>query len=50
MIVPTIRNNAAQALGRLAGYTPEMASLVVKGDVLPQLVYSLAEQDVSVLT
>lgn len=44
--VPSIQHNAAQALGRLANYNAEMASAVVNGDILPQLVYSLAEQNV----
>lgn len=44
--VPSIQHNAAQALGKLANYTPDLALAVVNGDILPQLVYSLAEQDV----
>ena len=46
-IVPTIQQTAALALGRLANYNDDLAEAVVKGDILPQLVYSLAEQNVS---
>ncbi len=45
-VVPTIQQTAALALGRLASYNDELAEAVVKGDILPQLVYSLAEQNV----
>lgn len=45
--VPSIQHTAAHALGRLANYSPELARAVVNGDILPQLVYSLAEQDVN---
>nr|XP_035948515.1 sperm-associated antigen 6 isoform X3 [Halichoerus grypus] len=44
-VVPTIQQTAALALGRLANYNDELAEAVVKGDILPQLVYSLAEQN-----
>lgn len=44
--VPTIQQTAALALGRLANYNDDLAEAVVKGDILPQLVYSLAEQNV----
>eukprot|EP01116_Phalansterium_solitarium_P007450 TRINITY_DN2011_c2_g1_i1.p1 TRINITY_DN2011_c2_g1~~TRINITY_DN2011_c2_g1_i1.p1 ORF type:complete len:553 (+),score=126.27 TRINITY_DN2011_c2_g1_i1:110-1660(+) len=43
--VPSIQHNAAQALARLANYNAELASAVVSGDILPQLVYSLSEQN-----
>ena len=46
-IVPTIQQTAALALGRLANYNDDLAEAVVKGDILPQLVYSLAEQNVN---
>ena len=46
-VVPTIQQTAALALGRLANYNEDLAEAVVKGDILPQLVYSLAEQNVS---
>lgn len=49
-IVPTIQQTAALALGRLANYNDDLAEAVVKGDILPQLVYSLAEQNVSAKT
>ena len=45
-VVPTIQQTAALALGRLANYNGDLAEAVVKGDILPQLVYSLAEQNV----
>ncbi|XP_004691169.1 PREDICTED: sperm-associated antigen 6 [Condylura cristata] len=44
-VVPTIQQTAALALGRLANYNEDLAEAVVKGDILPQLVYSLAEQN-----
>ncbi len=47
--VPTIQQTAALALGRLANYNDDLAEAVVKGDILPQLVQSLAEQNVSSL-
>ena len=43
--VPSIQQTAALALGRLASYSPEMASEIVSYNILPQLVYSLAEQN-----
>lgn len=49
-IVPTIQQTAALALGRLANYNDDLAEAVVKGDILPQLVYSLAEQNVRFYT
>ncbi|XP_062898463.1 sperm-associated antigen 6 isoform X1 [Mobula hypostoma] len=44
-VVPSIQQTAALALGRLANYNDDLAEAVVKGDILPQLVYSLAEQN-----
>ena len=49
-IVPTIQQTAALALGRLANFNDDLAEAVVKGDILPQLVYSLAEQNVKINT
>ena len=46
-VVPSVQQTAAVALGRLANYSDDLAEAVVKGDILPQLVYSLAEQNVS---
>lgn len=46
-VVPTIQQTAALALGRLANYNDDLAEAVVRADILPQLVYSLAEQNVS---
>lgn len=45
--VPAIQQAAALAVGRLANYHEELAESVVESDILPQLVYSLAEQNVS---
>ena len=47
--VPAIQQAAALALGRLANYHEELAESVVDSDILPQLVYSLAEQNVNLL-
>jgi hypothetical protein len=44
--VPAIQQAAALALGRLANYHQDLAQSVVDSDILPQLVYSLAEQNV----
>lgn len=49
-VVPTIQQTAALALGRLANYNDDLAEAVVKGDILPQLVYSLAEQNRQILS
>lgn len=43
--VPTVQHTAALALGRLANTNEELARAVVDGDILPQLVFSLAEQN-----
>jgi sperm-associated antigen 6 len=43
--VPSIQHNSAQALARLANYNADVAAAVVNGDVLPQLVFSLSEQN-----
>ncbi|XP_003385608.1 PREDICTED: sperm-associated antigen 6-like [Amphimedon queenslandica] len=43
--VSSVQQTAALALGRLANYNDDLAEAVVKGDILPQLVYSLAEQN-----
>jgi hypothetical protein len=43
--VPGIQQSAAVALGRLANYNEELATAVVDGSILPQLVYSLQEQN-----
>lgn len=42
---PSIQQSAALALGRLANYSEALAEAVVMNEVLPQLVYSLAEQN-----
>lgn len=44
--VPSIQQTAALALGRLANYSDDLAEAVVANDILPQLVYSLGEQNV----
>lgn len=43
--IPSVQHNAAQALGRLANHNEELAEAVVSADILPQLVYSLSEQN-----
>lgn len=43
--VPSIQQTAALALGRLANYSDDLAEAVVSNEILPQLVYSLAEQN-----
>lgn len=43
--VPSIQQTAALALGRLANYSDDLAEAVVQNDILPQLVYSLGEQN-----
>lgn len=43
--VPSIQQSAALALGRLANYSEELAESIVAGDILTQLVYSLADQN-----
>ncbi|XP_071591160.1 sperm-associated antigen 6 isoform X3 [Heliangelus exortis] len=43
--VPTVQHTAALALGRLANYNDDLAEAVVKEDILPQLMYSLSEQN-----
>ena len=48
--VPSIQQSAALALGRLANYSDELAEAVVSNEILPQLVYSLSEQNVSYLS
>lgn len=45
--VPSIQQTAAIALGRLANYSEDLAEGVVGNEILPQLVYSLSEQNVS---
>jgi hypothetical protein len=44
--VPSIQQSAALALGRLANYSDDLAEAVVGNEILPQLVYSLSEQNV----
>jgi 3-methyladenine DNA glycosylase AlkD len=43
--VPSIQQTAALALGRLANYSDDLAEAVVANQILPQLVYSLGEQN-----
>ncbi|KAJ3114192.1 Sperm-associated antigen 6 [Nowakowskiella sp. JEL0407] len=43
--VPAIQQAAALALGRLANYSLELAEAVVESEILPQLVYSLSQQN-----
>jgi len=44
-IVPSIQQSAALALGRLANHSDDLAEDVVANEILPQLVYSLGEQN-----
>lgn len=44
-VVPSVQQGAALALGRLASHSDEMAEAVVSNEILPQLVYSLGEQN-----
>jgi len=43
--VPSIQQSAALALGRLASYSDDLAEEIVSYEILPQLVYSLNEQN-----
>jgi 3-methyladenine DNA glycosylase AlkD len=43
--VPSIQQTAALALGRLASYSDNLAEEIVSHDILPQLVYSLSDQN-----
>jgi 3-methyladenine DNA glycosylase AlkD len=43
--VPSIQQSAALALGRLANFSDDLAEAVVGNEILPQLVYSLSEQN-----
>lgn len=43
--VPSIQQSAALALGRLANYSDDLAEALVQNEILPQLVYSLSEQN-----
>lgn len=47
-VVPSIQQTAALAVGRLADHSDDLAEAVVKEDILPQLVHSLASQNVSI--
>ena len=47
--VPSIQQSAALALGRLANHSDDLAEDVVANEILPQLVYSLGEQNVCLL-
>lgn len=41
----SIQQSAAMALGRLANYSDDLAEALVQNEVLPQLVYSLSQQN-----
>jgi hypothetical protein len=45
--VPSIQQTAALALGRLANYSEDLAEGVVGNEILPQLVFSLNDQNVN---
>ena len=42
-----IKNSAALALGRIANHSEKIANAVVEEEVLPQLIVSLAKQNVT---
>lgn len=44
--VPSIQQSAALGLGRLANYSEALAENVCGSEILPQLVYSIAEKNV----
>ncbi|VDK89161.1 unnamed protein product [Dibothriocephalus latus] len=44
-VVPNVQQNAAMAIGRLANHSEDLANCVVKAEILPQLVYSINEQN-----
>ena len=44
-VVPSIQQSAAMALGRLANHSDDLAEDVVANEILPQLVYSLGDQN-----
>ncbi|XP_029979552.1 sperm-associated antigen 6 [Sphaeramia orbicularis] len=44
-VVPSIQQTAALALGRLADHSDDLAEAVVREDILPQLVHSLASHN-----
>lgn len=44
---PSVQQSAATALGRLANYSEQLAERVVTSEILPQLVYSLSNDNVS---
>lgn len=46
-VVPSIQQTAALALGRLVEHSDDLAEAVVTEDILPQLISSLGEQNVS---
>lgn len=45
-VIPSVRQTAALALGRLADYDVELAEAIVKAGILPQLICSLPEENV----
>lgn len=46
-VVPSIQQTAALALGRLAEHSDDLAEAMVTEDILPELIRSLGEQNVS---
>ncbi|XP_068199111.1 sperm-associated antigen 6-like isoform X2 [Antennarius striatus] len=44
-VVPSIQQTAALAVGRLADHSDDLAEVVVREDILPQLIHSLASQN-----
>ena len=44
-VVPSIQQSAALALGRLAGYSENLAESIAENDIIAQLMYSLPKQN-----
>ena len=43
---PSVQQNAALALGRLANYSPQLAEKIVASEIVPQLVASILKNNV----
>lgn len=48
-VVPSIQQTAAMALGRLAEHSDDLAEAMMREDILPELIRSLGEQNVSTI-
>ncbi len=47
-VVPSIQQTAALALGRLADHSDDLAEAVAREDIMPRLVNSLSQHNVSI--